>query len=203
MAEKTTVVTAERFAQGLTYSDYLAQIKVNQDRFSMYDETAAEAVTDEDAGFFKSAVEKGCARVLVIGEDWCPDVYRGMPVIGRIAEVSGMDMRVFARDEHLDIADEFLNRGEFRSIPTLVFYNADQEYLCHWIERPESVTQEMADGADLIITMGCAIDEACPATFLTAEDWGLDDPAGQPIDAVRRIRDQVRAKVDELLERER
>ncbi len=145
MAEKTTVVTAERFAQGLTYADYLAQIKVNQDRFSMYDETAAEAVTDEDAGFFKSAVENGCARVLVIGEDWCPDVYRGMPVIGRIAEVSGMDMRVFARDEHLDIADEFLNRGEFRSIPTLVFYNADQEYLCHWIERPESVTEEMAE----------------------------------------------------------
>ena len=67
---------------------------------------------------------------------------------------------------------------------------------------PKVVTQEMADAADLIITMGCAIDEACPATFLPAEDWGLDDPAGQPIDAVRRIRDQVKAKVDELLERE-
>ena len=145
MAEKTTVVTSERFAQGFNYSDYLAQIKVNQDRFSMYDESAVEAVTDDDAGFFKAAVEKGCSRVVVIGEDWCPDVYRGMPVIGRIAEVSGMEMKVFARDENLDIADEFLNRGEFRSIPTLVFYNAEQEYLCHWIERPESVTQEMAD----------------------------------------------------------
>ena len=145
MAEKTTVVTAERFAQGLAYSDYLAQIKVNQDRFSMYDDTAMEAVSDEDADFFKSAVESGCSRVVVVGEDWCPDVYRGMPVIGRIAAVSGMEMRVFPRDENLDIADEFLNRGEFRSIPTLVFYNADQEYLCHWIERPESVTQEMAD----------------------------------------------------------
>ena len=117
MAEKTTVVTAERFAQGLAYSDYLAQIKVNQDRFSMYDDTAMEAVSDEDADFFKSAVESGCSRVVVVGEDWCPDVYRGMPVIGRIAAVSGMEMRVFPRDENLDIADEFLNRGEFRSIP--------------------------------------------------------------------------------------
>ena len=67
---------------------------------------------------------------------------------------------------------------------------------------PKVITQEMANEADLIITMGCAIDEACPATFLPAEDWGLDDPAGQPIETVRRIRDQIRIKVAELLERE-
>ena len=64
------------------------------------------------------------------------------------------------------------------------------------------ITQDMSNEADLIITMGCAIDEACPATFLPAEDWGLDDPAGQPIETVRRIRDQIRMKVAELLERE-
>ena len=67
---------------------------------------------------------------------------------------------------------------------------------------PKVITQEMANEADLIITMGCAIDEASPATFLPAEDWGLDDPAGQPIETVRRIRDQIRIKVAELLERE-
>ena len=67
---------------------------------------------------------------------------------------------------------------------------------------PKVITREMANEADLIITMGCAIDEACPATFLPAEDWGLDDPAGQPIETVRRIRDQIRMKVAELLERE-
>lgn len=67
---------------------------------------------------------------------------------------------------------------------------------------PKVITQEMADRADLIFTMGCAIDEACPATFLPAEDWGLDDPAGQPIETVRRIRDRIRMKVAELLERE-
>ena len=67
---------------------------------------------------------------------------------------------------------------------------------------PKVITQEMADEADFIFTMGCAIDEACPATFLPAEDWGLDDPAGQPIETVRQIRDQIRMKVTELLERE-
>ena len=67
---------------------------------------------------------------------------------------------------------------------------------------PKILTQEMANEADLTITMGCAIDEACPASFLPAEDWGLDDPAGQPIETVRRIRDQAKMKVAELLERE-
>ncbi len=67
---------------------------------------------------------------------------------------------------------------------------------------PKVITQEMADYAYAIISMGCAIDDACPATFLPAEDWGLDDPAGQPIETVRRIRDQIRMKVAELLERE-
>ena len=141
----TSVVTPERFSQGFSYPDYLAQIKVNQDRFAQYYETASKAVEDDDAAFFKKAVENGCSRVVVIGEDWCPDVYRGMPIIGRIAEVSGMDMKVFPRDENLDIMDEFLKNGEFRSIPVFVFYNADQGYLCHWIERPETVTKEMGE----------------------------------------------------------
>ena len=64
---------------------------------------------------------------------------------------------------------------------------------------PKLVTQEMADAADRIYTMGCAVDEACPAVFLPSEDWGLDDPAGLPIDAVRRIRDQVEEHVKAML----
>ncbi len=67
---------------------------------------------------------------------------------------------------------------------------------------PKVITQEMADEADLIFTMGCATNEVCLATFLPSEDRGRKDPAGQPIDTVRRIRDQVKVKVTELLERE-
>jgi protein-tyrosine-phosphatase len=60
----------------------------------------------------------------------------------------------------------------------------------------------MADDAHKIITMGCVIDESCPATFMLTEDWGLDDPAGQPMEEVRRIRDQIERKVSELIEQE-
>ena len=67
----------------------------------------------------------------------------------------------------------------------------------HW---PKALDQAMADQADRIISMGCGVDaEACPAKFLLTEDWGLDDPAGQPIERVREIRDQIRQKVEVLL----
>ncbi len=69
---------------------------------------------------------------------------------------------------------------------------------------PKVLTQEMADRADRTYTMGCAIDESCPAVLLAREkwppeDWGLDDPAGQPIEVVRRIRDEVETRVRAML----
>jgi arsenate reductase len=67
-------------------------------------------------------------------------------------------------------------------------------------QRPKQLTPEIADGADRIITMGCGVDAAaCPARMFISEDWGLDDPAGQPIETVRRIRDQIQSRVEALL----
>ena len=145
MTSKESVVTPERFAQGYSYQDYISQINVNKDRFEQYYETALTAITEEDAKAFTNiaARDGGAARVLVLGEDWCPDVYRGMPMVARIAEAGGMDMKVFPRDANTDIMDEFLKNGEFQSIPTVVFYTKDYRYLCHWIERPAQVTEEM------------------------------------------------------------
>ena len=64
---------------------------------------------------------------------------------------------------------------------------------------PKVISQEMVNRADSVFTMGCSIDESCPATFVPSEDWGLEDPAGRDIEHVRRIRDQVKAKVRDLL----
>jgi arsenate reductase len=59
----------------------------------------------------------------------------------------------------------------------------------------------MVEQAERVVTMGCGIDSAaCPAVFAKdVEDWGLPDPEGQPIAAVREIRDSIRGRVDELL----
>jgi arsenate reductase len=68
-------------------------------------------------------------------------------------------------------------------------------------QTPKQLTQAMADGAERIITMGCGVNSAaCPARFLVTEDWGLDDPKGQSLDVVRRIRDEIAVHVDALLD---
>lgn len=67
-------------------------------------------------------------------------------------------------------------------------------------QRPKQLTQKMVDAADQVITMGCGVDaEACPARFILTDDWGLDDPAGQPVEKVREIRDQIKKRVERLI----
>jgi arsenate reductase (thioredoxin) len=67
-------------------------------------------------------------------------------------------------------------------------------------QTPKLLTQEMIGPETSVITMGCGVDaEACPAKFLVTEDWGLDDPAGQGIESVRAIRDEIDRKIRNLL----
>ncbi len=65
-------------------------------------------------------------------------------------------------------------------------------------EQPKVLTTEAVQASDVVITMGCG--DACP--FFPGkryEDWKLDDPAGQGIDAVRPIRDDIRARIEQLV----
>ena len=64
----------------------------------------------------------------------------------------------------------------------------------------ELVTEEMLEGADRVVTMGCNVDDACPGAVFQSEDWGLPDPKGRPMDEIRAIRDATHARVLELLE---
>jgi len=64
--------------------------------------------------------------------------------------------------------------------------------------QPKVLTTESVQASDVVITMGCG--DACP--FFPGkryEDWKLDDPAGQGIDAVREIRDDIRGRIEELI----
>ncbi len=65
-------------------------------------------------------------------------------------------------------------------------------------EQPKVLTTEAVQASDVVITMGCG--DACP--FFPGkryEDWKLDDPAGQGIDAVRPIRDEIRSRIERLV----
>ena len=147
-----SVVTPERFAQGLTYEQWSQAIDRNQARFQEnYDGTQ---VSDDDACALRElvALPNGPARCLALGEAWCPDVFRGMPVMARIAEATcppgrrgGIALRCFFRDQNKDIMAEFLNDGQHESIPTFVFYTRDHRYIAHWIERPALANEQMPE----------------------------------------------------------
>ncbi len=145
MASNTSVVTPQRFSEGFTYPDYMAQVNVNKDRMDGFYQNFQVKPRDEAALKDLAANPNGPTKMLVLGEDWCGDVVRGLPVLARMAEAAGWDMRVFPRDQHHDIMNEFLKNGEFMSIPTVVFYTSDHRYILHWIERPEVAEREVKE----------------------------------------------------------
>jgi arsenate reductase len=65
-------------------------------------------------------------------------------------------------------------------------------------ESPKKLTDQMARDADVIITMGCG--DECPYyPGKRYDDWELTDPAGQPLEVVRGVRDDIKRRVSELL----
>lgn len=66
---------------------------------------------------------------------------------------------------------------------------------------PQLLTDELAASVTMLITMGCG--ESCPVVpGVRRDDWPLPDPKGRPVEEVRAIRDEVRARVAQLVERE-
>lgn len=142
-AQKESVVTPERLAQGISYKEWMEQIDRNQDKFEdNYNDTK---LNQDDVAAIKDLMSKpnGPATVLALGEAWCPDVFRGLPVMAKLCEATGLELKIFFRDQNLDIMNEFLNRGEFQSIPTFAFYTKDHRLLGSWHERAQKANDEM------------------------------------------------------------
>ncbi len=66
--------------------------------------------------------------------------------------------------------------------------------------KPRAITRDEVLESDIVVTMGCASGDVCPATFRgDTIDWALPDPAGKTVEEVRRIRDDIEARVSALL----
>jgi arsenate reductase (thioredoxin) len=68
---------------------------------------------------------------------------------------------------------------------------------------PKMLTNAMIDDASLVVTMGCSVEEVCPRPMLAKMqkkliDWNLTDPKGKSLEEVRKIRDEIEARVIEL-----
>ena len=150
MSNPATAVSPQRFAQGRTWDEYLDYIaspenlarphpnggprEDSSDRFRRNDRTFD--LTPQESAAFRSLPQ---LTVLVIGEDWCPDVQRGLPVVATIARAADWDLRIFQRDEHSGLIAPFRleKDGErHESLPVAVLYDHDPHYLGHWTERP-------------------------------------------------------------------
>ena len=145
MVQEASVVTPERYSQGMTYDQYMDTVKVNKARIEEY--YANVSLDSEQTARLQelASQENGPARMMVIGEDWCGDVVRELPVLARVAEAAGLELRIFPRDENHDIMNEFLKEGLYMSIPVAVFYDQGHEYICHWIERSEAANREQGE----------------------------------------------------------
>lgn len=140
-------VTRERFEQGMTYEAYKAQMTRNRDRLEENERTVQ--LPREELAFFAQLPRP--LHVLVLAEDWCGDVVNNLPVLVRLAQAGGrLNLRIFLRDQNLDIIDQYLNKGQYRSIPVFVFFDQDFRELGHWIERPAAMYALMQEELDAL-----------------------------------------------------
>ena len=134
-------VDRARWDKGITYDEFKAAMTRNQERFA---QNESRVVLDpETVRTFKSLPKP--LRVLVLAEDWCGDVIANLPILGKLdKEVPALDVRIFYRDQNLDLMERWLNQGKYQSIPVFVFFDENFRELGHWIERPASVTERRA-----------------------------------------------------------
>jgi thioredoxin-like negative regulator of GroEL len=136
------LIESDRFNQGTTYAAYreriLAEEGVMRDMLTASERALANEEIDVEP--FRRLPKP--LRVLVLSEDWCGDCTDNLPILNRIAEESGkLDVRIVPRDEHLDVMDQYLKGGEFRSIPLILFLDDDGRVIGAFKERPDSVTE--------------------------------------------------------------
>ena len=175
------MVTAARFAQGLTFDQYVAFTASPENLareaspngagrgFSEYLRKAYEGlrVTDVQAAAWRWLVTEpgGPARVLAIAEEWSSDCRRDIPLVARVADTAGLELRIFRRDgqrfgaapepdpnesPNADLMAQFLNRRDgqrFQSIPVMVFYTREMVELYRYVEFPAVYHKDRLVGA--------------------------------------------------------
>ena len=136
MAQLTIPLDAKRFATGLTWKDYMAQM--GDTRARTEENYQKSVLTDEERKFFSGISQ--VRYVVMLAENWCGDVHRNSPLMAHVAEaMPSAELRVFLRDQNADLRDAFLNNG-YQSIPVVVFFDKDWNEIGRWIERAHAAT---------------------------------------------------------------
>jgi hypothetical protein len=139
MAQLRIPLDAARFATGLSWKDYVAQMGDTKSRTE--ENGQKSGLTEAERKFFNGINQVRYA--LMLAENWCGDVHRNSPIMAHICEaMPNCELRVFFRDQNLDLTDCFLNNG-YRSIPVVVFFDKDWNEIGRWIERASAATAKV------------------------------------------------------------
>ena len=159
----------------MTYDAYKAQMTRNREQFEQNEKDLQ--LTPEDAQALSNLPQR--VSVLALAEDWCGDVIANLPIVGRLAEASGgkLNLRILLRDQQPgeQVMNEHLNKGQYKSIPTVIFLDEDFKEVGVWVERPESVTKLR--------------EEKRQALYAAHPEWG--DPNTPIAELPENIRTQV------------
>jgi hypothetical protein len=124
-------MTRERFEQGMTLEQYIDHMSVNRERF--VEKLDATTIGPEDARLL--ARLGTVRRVLVLSEDWCGTCLAHVPYVAKLVEGDRrIEMRLFPRDQNLDVMDQYLKKGLYRSIPVFVFFDEHMNEVARFIE---------------------------------------------------------------------
>ena len=130
-------VKAEQLRTAKTYAEFLDWAKPElRERFQSHE--AEIEISGERTSKFRDIRSSGGFQVVLLGEDWCPDVQRTLPLLKGVTKATGWDLKVLRRDENTDVMDRFPARGDIPRIPTVLFLEPDTlELHSVWIERPQ------------------------------------------------------------------
>jgi len=117
-------VDEDFFRKGRTFNEYAESSDLERAYESI-------SISPEDEQFFSSSK----LRVLCISEKWCKDCTREVPLLAYITQKAGWDLRIFSRDEHPSLMDEYTTDGK-RVIPVFVFFDETFKERGRFIEKP-------------------------------------------------------------------
>ena len=140
MAQAKIPMDASRFATGMSWKDYMAQMG---DTRARTEENYQKSQLTEDERKFFSGVKSVKYAIMTV-ENWCGDVHRNSPLVAHVVEaIPGAELRCFLRDKEADLRDSLLNNG-YQSIPVAVFFDKDWNELGRWVESAHAATAKAA-----------------------------------------------------------
>lgn len=129
------------FEKGMTKEEYISSMSRNKEEMlSIYEQFR---LTAEDKGKLEALKPQGL-RAIVLTEDWCGDAMLNNPILLRIAEEAGIEVRFVLRDQNLELMDQYLTNGTSRAIPIFIFFNQEGSEVGVWGPRASEM-QKMVD----------------------------------------------------------